>query len=93
MDEWTLSEVCYENGFHDGRLSPIYIAIGPLGVIKTMSHDLGALQGEIEISKSNGSILDVYEYLSDTWEKPNLVSHYVWSLEEHRYIKEEILKN
>ena len=37
MDEWTLSEVCYENGFHDGRLSPIYIAIGPLGVIKTMT--------------------------------------------------------
>ena len=93
MDEWILSEVCYKNGFHDGIMSPIYIAIGPLGVIKTMSHDLGALQGEIEASALNGSIIDIYEYLPDTWEKPTLICQYDWSLEEHRYIKRETLKN
>ena len=93
MNDWTLSEVCYKNGFCDGRMSPIYVAIGPLEVIKTMSHDLEALQGEIETSGLNGSIIDIYEYLPDTWEKPTLISQYNWSLDKHQYIKRENLKN
>ena len=93
MNDWTLSEVCYKNGFHDGIMSPIYVAIGPLEVIKTISHDLEALQGEIETSGLNGSIIDIYEYLPDTWEKPTLISQYDWSLDKHQYIKRENLKN
>lgn len=93
MDKWFLSEICYKNGFHDGIMSPIYVAIGPLEVIKTMSHDLEALQGEIKASDLNGSIIDIYEYLPDTWNEPTLISQYDWSLKEHRYIKRENLKN
>ena len=93
MDEQILSEVCYQNGFKDGIISPIYVAIGPLEVIKTMSHDLETLQREIEASGLNGSIIDIYEYLPDTWDAPILISQYDWSLEEHRYIKRETLKN
>ena len=40
VNEKVLSEVYYKNGFLDGAMAPMYIAIGPLEVIKTMSHDL-----------------------------------------------------
>ncbi len=93
VNKKVLSEVYYKNGFFDGAMAPMYIAIGPLEVIKTMSHDLEALQGEIETSSLNGSIIDIYEYLPNTWEKPTLISQYDWSLEEHRYIKRKNLKN
>lgn len=93
MDEWMLSEIYYENGFKDGIISPIYIAIGPLGEIKTLSHDLYTLQKEIEMSELNGSIIDIYEYYPDTWDKPFTVCQYDWSLSEHKYLRRESLKN
>lgn len=93
MSDSILSEVYYENGFSDGACAPMYVAIGPLNLIKTMSHDFEALCNEIEQSTLNGSIIDVYEFIPNTWNKSTFMRAYDWSMEERRYIERLPLKN
>lgn len=84
----------YQNGFKDGQAAPIYFATGLMGFIQTMTHDLEALQGEIECAASpkTNSIL-IYKFLPDTWEAPKFICAYDWNVEKKRYIKREYLKN
>lgn len=93
MTEGIVEEVYYMNGFSDGTCAPIYVAIGPLNSIKTMSHDFETLCNEIEQSALNGSIIDVYEFIPNTWNKSTFMRAYDWSMKEHRYIEHLPLKN
>lgn len=95
MDEYTLSEVCYRNGFIDGQNATIYYATGPMELVCTVSHDLRAIEGEIkQLNNSIGWLLTVYEATPNTWDEPRLVAEYEWNDIEHKYVKRNLnLKN
>lgn len=84
----------YLNGFKDGQAAPIYFATGLMGFVQTMTHDLEALQGEIEgaASQITNSIL-IYKFIPNTWEAPKFECAYDWDVEEKKYIKRNYLKN
>lgn len=91
MDEYTLSEVCYMNGFANGQNAPIYYATGSMELVRTMSHNLEAVEGEIEtLSNSIGWLLTIYEATPNTWDEPRLVSEFEWNDIEHKYVKRNL---
>lgn len=95
MDKYTLSEVCYMNGFTDGQNAPIYYATGSMELVRTMSHDLEAIKGEIEmLPESIGWLLTIYEATPNTWDEPRLIAEFEWNDIEHKYIERNLnLKN
>ena len=88
MNEWTLSEVCYKNGFRDGQESDVYIVTNPYGVIYSASHDLDSVITEIEALDDFKTItLSIYSVKPDAWDMANFITSYDWNLKNKRYEK------
>ncbi len=94
MNEWTLSEVCYKNGFRDGQESDIYIVTNPYGDIYSASHDLDSIITEIDnLTEFKTIILSIYSIKPDIWGMGEFVVSYDWNFKTKRYEKTSELKN
>lgn len=91
MDNYTLSEVCYKNGFAAGQSAPIYIAADPMNLVNSASHSLEAMKNEILIlDKAYGWLITIYEIIPDCWRNYNIVAEFEWNYDKNKYVERVI---
>lgn len=91
MDNYTLSELCYKNGFAAGQATPIYIAADPTNLVNSVSHSFETMKNEIlSLGRAYGWLITVYEVIPDCWRNYNVVAEFEWDYGKSRYIERVI---
>lgn len=86
MDEFTLSEVCYKNGFKDGQSAPIYVFLNLQGRIQAISHDFDCLKSLVEKSEYLGDVVSIKKYTPDILTNGIHSKSFFWDYTEKQYI-------
>lgn len=85
MDEFTLSEVCYKNGFKDGQSAPIYLLISKYGICIAASHNKENLEALIVADCFIDDMLELEKIEPDVLDKVSIERVYNWNYRQHRY--------
>lgn len=85
MDEFTLSEVCYKNGFKDGQSALIYVILNRQGRIRAISHDYNYLKSLVEESQYFGDVVSIRKYTPDILTDGTLYKGFFWDYTEKQY--------
>lgn len=85
MDEFTLSEVCYKNGFKDGQSATIYTFIDLQGRLRAISHDYNCLKSLVEESEYFGDVVSIRKYTPDILTTGAAHKCFFWDYKEKQY--------
>lgn len=85
MDNFTLSEVCYKNGFKDGQSAPIYILVDNFGICKGVSHSKECLESLIKSSYFIEDALYIEKFNPDVITQGSNEQVYNWNYKTHSY--------
>lgn len=85
MDEFTLSEVCYKNGFKDGQSTPIYILVDSFGICKAVSHSKECLESLMKSSYFIEDALYIEKFNPDVITQGSIEQIYHWNYKTHSY--------
>lgn len=85
MDEFTLSEICYKNGFKDGQSTPIYVLISKYGICIAASHSKENLEALIAADCFIDDMLELQKIEPDALDKVSVEDVYVWDYRKHKY--------
>lgn len=85
MDEFTLSEVCYKNGFKDGQNTPIYILSDNFGITRAVSHSKESLEALLKANDFVADALFIEKFNSNEIDQNSVERVYNWNYRKHRY--------
>lgn len=85
MDKFTLSEVCYKNGFKDGQSAPIYILVDNFGLCKAVSHSKESLESLLKVSYFIEDTLYIEKFNPDVIIQGSNEQAYHWNYKIHSY--------
>lgn len=85
MDNFTLSEVCYKNGFKDGQSAPIYILVDSFGICKAVSHSKECLESLMKSSYFIEDVLYIEKFNPDVIIQGSIEQIYHWNYKTHSY--------